>query len=108
MRPNIICHMVSSIDGRLLVDRWSEPAAGIDGAMLRGHYDAVAARLDNQGWIVGRKTMEDYAKGTTRSATATTFPRENHIAERGERDIAVAIDLHGRLHYGTAPSSRPA
>ena len=104
MRPKIICHMVSSIDGRLLVDRWSEPAAGVDGAMLLRHYDEVAARLDNQGWIVGRKTMEGYAKGaaggTPIGGTVEPSPRETHTAERGERDIAVAIDPHGKLHYG--------
>ena len=40
IRPRIICHMVTSIDGRLLVDRWTRPAAGIDAGRLRGHYGA--------------------------------------------------------------------
>jgi len=56
--PKIICHTMSSIDGRLLADRWTAPAAGIDADTLRQHYEQVAARFDADGWIVGRKTME--------------------------------------------------
>src|SRR5262249_21647267 len=49
MRPRIICHMVSSIDGRLLVGRWTPPAEGIDRLRLRGYYEEVAARLGGEG-----------------------------------------------------------
>ena len=67
MRPEIICHMVSSIDGRLLVDRFSPPAAGVDGARLRRHYDEVYRRFGADGWMVGRVTMEEFAHGTNLS-----------------------------------------
>jgi riboflavin biosynthesis pyrimidine reductase len=101
MRPKIICHMVSSIDGRLLVDRWSSPASGVDAGALLGHYDEVAARLNADGWIVGRKTMETYAKGKARtSGLPWNGLRDTHIAARNGRAVAVAIDSHGRLHYG--------
>ncbi|PWC38782.1 5-amino-6-(5-phosphoribosylamino)uracil reductase [Azospirillum sp. TSO22-1] len=93
--------MVSSIDGRLLVDRWSSPAAGVDSGALLGHYDQVAARLNADGWIVGRKTMEAYAKGKARTpGFAGNGVRDTHIAERKGHAVAVAIDPHGRLHYG--------
>ncbi|KLK91360.1 5-amino-6-(5-phosphoribosylamino)uracil reductase [Microvirga vignae] len=94
--------MVSSIDGRLLVDRWTPPAAGIDSDIVHRYYDQVAARFDADGWIVGRKTMEDYAGGTAR--TPRSCPdnlRAPHVADRKGRNVAVAIDPHGRLHYGS-------
>ncbi|MDQ0473196.1 RibD family protein [Labrys wisconsinensis] len=102
MRPRIICHMVSSIDGRLLVERWTAPAAGIDRALLHRHYEEVAARLGGEGWIVGRKTMEAYARRTTARPAKAAGPqrRDTHLADRRGRDLAVAIDPHGRLHYG--------
>ena len=50
---------MSSIDGRLLADRWTAPANGINAATLREHYDQVASRFDSEGWIVGRTTMEE-------------------------------------------------
>jgi 5-amino-6-(5-phosphoribosylamino)uracil reductase len=101
MRPYIVCHMVSSVDGRLLTDRWTKPAAGVDGSILRGYYDQVAERFDADGWIVGRKTMAYYAKGSARIVKPIdTDLRKTHVADRRNRDIAVAIDPGGKLHYG--------
>src|SRR4051812_25874639 len=101
MRPEIICHMVSSIDGRLLAERFSSPAAGVDGARLRRHYDEVYRRFGADGWLVGRVTMEEFAHGTARTPAAIPHdPRTTHVADRKDRDVAVAIDPHGKLHYG--------
>ncbi|ACL62477.1 RibD family protein [Methylobacterium nodulans] len=101
MRPKIICHMVSSIDGRLHPSRFTVPAAGVDGDRLRRHYDEVAARFGAQGWMVGRKTMQEIAKGAARTpAGAGVSSREPFVGNRKGRDLAVAIDPHGRVHYG--------
>ncbi len=66
MRPYIICHMVTSIDGRLHPSRFTAPAAGIPAEALRGHYEQVTGQFEAEGWIVGRKTMAEMAKGTER------------------------------------------
>jgi riboflavin biosynthesis pyrimidine reductase len=101
MRPKIICHMVSSIDGRLLVDRWTPPAAGIDADIVHPTYEQVAARFDADGWIVGRKSMEAFAEGTARTPQAIPADlRQTYLADRRGRDVAVGIDPHGKLHYG--------
>ncbi|NUS21193.1 MAG: 5-amino-6-(5-phosphoribosylamino)uracil reductase [Mesorhizobium sp.] len=101
MRPKIICHMVSSIDGRLLPGRWTPPAAGIAPGWEHRHYEAVAARLDADGWMVGRKSMQDFARGTERATVGVPGNlRETYVADRKGRDVAVGIDPHGRLHYG--------
>ena len=103
MRPRILCHMMMSIDGRLNVRRWTPPAAGIDAARLRGLYDQTAAHFDADGWIVGRVTMEAFARGTARPvADVTAVPdiRSTHMGDRKGRDVAVAIDPSGKLHYG--------
>jgi 5-amino-6-(5-phosphoribosylamino)uracil reductase len=93
--------MVSSIDGRLLVDRWTPPATGIDAEVLRGHYDEVAARFDAQGWLVGRKSMEPFTQGTARaSKIVASHLRETYRADRKGRSLAVSVDPHGKLHYG--------
>ena len=55
MKPYIICHMASSIDGR------------IDGAVLNplmgeGDYEKTGAKLKGDAWICGRTTMQlDFA-----------------------------------------------
>jgi riboflavin biosynthesis pyrimidine reductase len=101
MRPKIICHMMSSIDGRLFVDRWTTPAVGINAATLRGHYDEVASQFESDGWIVGRKTMKEIIQGNARAVRlAKGDLRSTYVADRKGRKVAVAIDPHGRLHYG--------
>jgi riboflavin biosynthesis pyrimidine reductase len=102
MRPKIICHMMSSIDGRLFFDRWTAPVQGINAATLRSHYDQVASRFDSDGWIVGRTTMEEIVGNNPPRVVkpAAAGLRTTHIADRKGRDVAVAIDPHGKLHYG--------
>jgi riboflavin biosynthesis pyrimidine reductase len=101
MRPRIICHMGTSIDGRLHPSKFTPPAAGIAADVLRAHYEEVAARFEADGWIVGRRTMAEMAKGTEHAiADAPASPREPHLANRGGRSLAVAIDPSGRVHYG--------
>lgn len=105
MRPYIICHMGTSIDGRLHPSRFTRAAEGISQDALRGHYERVHEGFEADGWIVGRKTMSEMAKGTERSiAEAPKLPREAHVAERHgrqrDRKLAVAIDPSGHAHYG--------
>jgi len=45
--------------------------------------------------------MEEFTEGTARTPqTVSGHFRETYIANRNGRNIAVAIDPHGRLHYG--------
>jgi riboflavin biosynthesis pyrimidine reductase len=55
MRPYIICHMGTSIDGRLHPSRFTRAAAGISADVLRSHYERVHDNFGSDGWIVGRK-----------------------------------------------------
>src|SRR5262245_22328795 len=101
MRPYIICHMSTSIDGRLHPSRFTSVAAGVSQAVLRSHYEKVHDSFDADGWLVGRKTMSEMAKGSERAiADAPKLPREPHVANRNGRKLAITIDPSGRAHYG--------
>lgn len=101
MRPFIICHMGTSIDGRLHPSRFTAAAAGISSRVLADHYEAIGEQFDADGWIVGRKTMSEMAKGTERPVvSAPISSREPFIGNRGGRNLAVAMDPAGRVHYG--------
>src|SRR3954468_11445751 len=101
MRPYIICHMGTSIDGRLHPSRFTSPAKGISRDVLRGHYERVHDQFRADGWIVGRRTMSEMAKGAERThADAPKVARKSHIAARGGRKLAIGIDASGRVHYG--------
>ncbi|MBB4200474.1 5-amino-6-(5-phosphoribosylamino)uracil reductase [Rhodoblastus sphagnicola] len=106
MRPRIICHMMSSIDGRLLTQRWTRPASGIGDDIVPRHYEQVAARLGGDGFLIGRKTMEEYACVTAHEpTTGGDAPRKIHVADRKGRAIAVVVDPHGKLHYAKDDAS---
>jgi riboflavin biosynthesis pyrimidine reductase len=101
MRPFIVCHMATSMDGRLHPSRFTPPAAGVSAEVLRRHYEEVTDRFGAEGWIVGRKTMAELAKGSERrSANGETSGREPYVANRNGRNLAIAIDPSGRVHYG--------
>ncbi|HEV2543035.1 MAG TPA: RibD family protein [Methylobacterium sp.] len=101
MRPKIICHMVTSVDGKLHPSRFTVPASGVDMARLRQHYDEVSAKFGAQGWMCGRVTMQEISKGKARTVTGPGISsREPFVGDRGDRNLAVAIDPHGKVHYG--------
>ncbi|MEE7490648.1 5-amino-6-(5-phosphoribosylamino)uracil reductase [Methylobacterium sp. UNC378MF] len=101
MRPRIICHMVASVDGKLHPSRFTVPAAGVDAGRLRKHYDEVSAKFGAQGWMCGRVTMQEISKGKARTVKGPGISsREPFVGDRGDRDLAVAIDPHGKVRYG--------
>ena len=101
MRPYIICHMSTSIDGRLHPSRFTAPAAGISRDVLRSHYERIHDSFEADGWLVGRKTMSEMAKGSERTiANAPKVPRQPHLGNRNGRKLGITIDPSGRVHYG--------
>lgn len=101
MRPYVICHMGTSIDGRLHPSRFTKPADGISADALRSHYEAIHDSFDADGWIVGRRTMSEMAKGTERPVSnAPNLPRQPHLGNRENRKLAIGIDPSGRVHFG--------
>ncbi|MCW2308907.1 dihydrofolate reductase family protein [Rhodobium gokarnense] len=95
-RPEIICHMVTSLDGRLLPDRWP-----VCQESLSSLYDSVADRFGADGWIVGRKTMEHYLATGPCSTVPEAQPRADVVADAAGRDIGICFDRQGRLRPET-------
>lgn len=91
-RPHIICHMITSLDGRLLVDRWP-----FSEDRLLEVYDTIGERLDAGGWIVGRRTMEYYLTPTTPVIGAASALRADHIAASHRASVGICFDRHGSL-----------
>jgi 2,5-diamino-6-(ribosylamino)-4(3H)-pyrimidinone 5'-phosphate reductase len=53
MRPYIICHMLSSVDGKI-------DGAALDLVTGDGEYEATGAKLNGDAWICGRTTMQQH------------------------------------------------
>lgn len=104
MRPKIICHMASSIDGRLRTSRWTPLLPELPAKFRTICYEDVASRLKADGFVIGRKSMAEFSGIVEKSPVLTSAPgpREAHCADRGGREVAVTVDRQGRLHYESA------
>ena len=97
-RPRVVCHMLASVDGRIVAGGWPLSAEA------RRHYEQVHASYDPDGWICGRVTMEPFAKRVRAEAEvarehAGGAARDDFVA-RGEYDsFAFAVDPSGRLAW---------
>lgn len=99
-RPRVILLMESSLDGRLHPSRWTLSPDGTT-KDWSGSYEAIHDRLGADGWLIGRTTMAEMAKGVAHPPREpATPPRPHHFARgRGEGPFAMAIDRSGKLHF---------
>jgi riboflavin biosynthesis pyrimidine reductase len=93
-RPYIICHMVSSVDGKI-------DGKALQQVMLKGEYEAVAAKLEGDAWICGRTTMQQhFAEDETFVSASKTpaGPQPVYVARRAN-SYAVSVDTLGKLRW---------
>lgn len=95
-RPRVICHMMSSLDGRIVTDAWPMAAEG------RRQYEELHATYEPDGWLCGRVTMERHFAAGARSdeevAREHRGPaREDHIAPGEHDSFAFVVDPRGKL-----------
>ncbi|MDQ0441949.1 dihydrofolate reductase family protein [Methylobacterium persicinum] len=97
VRPHVICHMTTSVDGRIKVRRWLADADR--------HYERIHGELNGDAWMCGRITMQGYADSAdplpeTPADDGAPVPRQDHVAKRDAVGYAVALDARGRLDWG--------
>ena len=96
-RPRVICHMMTSIDGRIMTTDWPlSPEA-------RKQYELIHASYEADAWICGRITMEPFAKALRPDAQLARehsgAPRDDFIAPGEHESFAFAVDPRGRLAW---------
>jgi 2,5-diamino-6-(ribosylamino)-4(3H)-pyrimidinone 5'-phosphate reductase len=94
-RPYVICHMVPSLDGRIVTKRWKLADA------ISAEYERTAKTLDGDGWIIGRVSMEPYAgkARVPKRRVPTEIPRTDFIAKHDAKSYAIALDPSGKLTW---------
>jgi 2,5-diamino-6-(ribosylamino)-4(3H)-pyrimidinone 5'-phosphate reductase len=94
-RPYVICHMMPSIDGRIVTKRWRLPSR------VFSEYDRTAETFKADAWMVGRVSMEPYAGRAQVPArkAAGRIPRTDFIARRDAGSYAIALDPSGKLTW---------
>ncbi|HEU4655423.1 MAG TPA: RibD family protein [Steroidobacteraceae bacterium] len=98
MKPYVICHMVASIDGKILHSRW-KPRIPDAGAL----FERLHEQLNGDAWLIGRVTGSEFAKAKQYDEQCKeTFPREAWFAKRDAKSYGVVLDAHGKIAWGRA------
>jgi len=96
-KPLVICHMMSSVDGKILSKNWLGTKAGKNST---GLYEKYHQKFDSQAWMCGRITMErDFADGLYRHKGAKAKQQKDFIADPKAKSFAIAIDAGGKLAW---------
>ena len=104
MRPYIICHMTTSLDGKVTGEFLENPGCA---AAIETYYElnrSLMAGKGRRGYACGRVTMEgSFTKGYEPDLTAfesvPAGPRMDYIADEEAKFFAVAFDRKGRLGW---------
>jgi len=97
MKPYVICHMCTSIDGRILANRWANLAATIRSGKL---FETTAASFGIGAWLVGTTTMKEFADRHFKlKAAKEPVERVDHLANPGAKSFAIGADAKGVLRY---------
>jgi len=107
MKPYVLCHMVSSIDGRIWGSRW-RPRANVVPNLFETLHDRLVAEAGGApgaggSWLCGRVTAQEFArgKGKVYPPTSERFARENWYAmpeakRRAVKAWGIFLDAQGR------------
>src|SRR5436853_2733194 len=88
MKPYVICHMCTTIDGRILADRWPKLPGGKDGGSL---FESTADTFGIGAWLVGTTTMREFAGRQVKlKAARRRIERTDHVADRRTRRLPSA------------------
>lgn len=101
MNPKIICHIMSSVDGRLLTERWTEPFNGKSKGELMGVYAAIGRKLNADAWMFGKNTLQEGyfpKKFHTSDKTPLAHPIP-YLARKTSSRLFVVIDPDADILY---------
>jgi hypothetical protein len=97
MKPYVISHMNTSIDGRTWGSRW-RPAEN----RMAGLFERIHEQLGNGSWLIGRITGSEYAKAAAYpDRPGEFFPHEPWFVRR-DAQLTASRSTHTARSPGVA------
>jgi riboflavin biosynthesis pyrimidine reductase len=96
-KPYVICHMASSVDGRIIAENWGDKLQQYGGV-----YEDCHDSFDSEAWMVGRVTMEkDFTEGKQPELVKAErpLPRQPFIGDKSATSFTIAVDPKGKLGW---------
>lgn len=97
MRPYVICHMCTSLDGKIIGNRWGKLPGYKHESDL---FETTAASFGIGAWLVGTTTMEEFdgRKGPLPRAKKM-IPRRDYLANPKAKSFGIGTDAKGVLRF---------
>lgn len=94
MKPHVICHMLGSVDGRIIQKNW-----GLSDA--HKYFEEPAAKIPADAWLVGRTTMQEFCSKKKHKPRKGKFtvPKGDFVAPVKAKTYCVAIDPSGKCRW---------
>lgn len=91
---------MSSVDGRLINERWTQPFDGKPQSALVGEYAKAGRTLDTDAWMFGLKTAQAFLpyKFVTKKRTFNMERKPFHAHRTSER-LFIISDPEGTIYY---------
>lgn len=97
-RPYIICHMLTSLDGKITGPYMKTDAVND----ASDEYERINASYHSQGWLCGRVTTDEnftFYKKPALDANAPAVPEGDYVAVQNATMHYVAVDASGKLAW---------
>jgi len=98
-KPYVICHMMSTVNGRIISENWT-------GSKKRQTfykiYERCHERFDSEAWMCGRVTLEkDFADEEKPKLTKSRqrIPKKPFVGDIDATSFAIAVDAKGKLGW---------
>jgi 2,5-diamino-6-(ribosylamino)-4(3H)-pyrimidinone 5'-phosphate reductase len=97
MRPYVICHMCTSLDGRIIGQRWGKLPGYRHESQL---FETTAASFGIGAWLVGTTTMDEFDGPKKKLPRAPkNFKRGDYIANPDAKTLGIGADANGVLRF---------
>jgi 2,5-diamino-6-(ribosylamino)-4(3H)-pyrimidinone 5'-phosphate reductase len=96
-KPYVICHMCTSIDGKILGNRWGTLPGP---KQPRELFETTATALGIGAWVVGTTTLKEFcAKPFKLPAAKAKIDRTDHVVKPKAKTLAIGLDPRGQTHW---------
>lgn len=104
MKPQIICHIMSSVDGRLLTARWSQPFDDTPSSALFQVYAAIGRELGTSAWMFGKNTVREIFTEKFNDGTTPINSDEPAVffGERSSERIFIVFDPDSDIRFASS------
>jgi len=97
MKLYVICHMCTSLDGKIIGDRWGKLSGYKHESTL---FESTAASFGIGAWLVGTTTMDEFDSPKFKLPRAPkNFQRGDHIASKKAKSLGIGTDAKGALRF---------